>query len=364
MFLSTSLLCQDLLLQNDPVRDKLKQCFHAIYDSDTVAFPIAAAALAEEIPDHPANELLKALSIYWAKYPLDLDGDELKNMKSLLGQAIDKCHDLLDINEDDFEIKYVEMICHAMLALSYNRDNQFFKAAAESKKAYNYFRDGFDLMETYNEFYFSSGLYSYYREKYPEIYPIYRTIIWVFKDGDKEEGIRLMKLAVDKSVFARAEAAHYVGHILLRYELKPEEAIKYADLLRKEYPNNVFFRANYIENLLFLKRYEEAEDQIKTFPDSDHAYYQMAKSVFSAMISENKFEYELAETLYNQSLETAERGVSEEIDNLKSLANSGLARLSLLLNDEQKAKAYYKAALKNTKFELYQQEPREFLDLH
>jgi tetratricopeptide (TPR) repeat protein len=364
VLLTGSVRGQDLLLEKEPIRTKLINCFYHIYNSDTVRFPQAARELKILIPDHPANDLLKSLSIYWAKYPLDLEGDEILKLKTLLKSTIEKCHEILDEDEDDFEVKYVDMIAHAMLALSYNRDHQFFRSASEAKKAYNYFREGFELMNDYNEFYFSSGLYSYYREKYPQIYPIYKTIIWVFKSGDMKEGLRLLRLAVDKTVFARVEAAFYSGHILLRYEMKPEEALPYAQLLGVEYPNNLFFRANYIENLLFLKRYDEAEELLKDFPETDHAYYQVAKSVFKGIIDEQKFEYESAETLYNRALEYSKRGVNEEIDNMKNLANCGLARLSLLVDDEEKAKDYYKSALKDVKFELYQQEPNEFLKLH
>ena len=364
IFTSSRAIGQELILQNEPVKSRIIECFYHIYNSDTISFPRAASALKQAIPKHPANDLLNALSIYWAKYPLNLNGSDIVRMKSILGVTIDKCHDLLDENDDDYEVKYLDMIAHAMLALTYSRNHQFFRAAAEAKKAYNYFREGFELMENYKEFYFSSGLYSYYREKYPEVYPIYKSIIWIFRSGDKEEGLRLLQLAVEESLFARPEAAHYSGHVLMRYEMKPEEALKYSKILFDEYPKNLFFKANYIENLLFLRKYGEAESLLDSFPDSDHAYYKMAKTVFRGIISENEFQYELAETLYNQSIELSRLGVNEEIDNLKNLAYCGLARLSLQLDDKEKAKNYYERALEDVKFEIYKQEPREFLKLH
>jgi len=364
ILISSEARSQQLILQKEPVKSKLIDCFFHIYNADTIAFPDAAAVLEEMIPGHPANDLLKALSIYWAKYPLDLNGRDLERMKALLSTTIDKCHDILDVNDDDFEIKYLDMIAHAMTALNYSKNHQFFKAATEAKKAYNYFREGFELMEEYNEFYFSSGLYDFYREKYPETYPIYKSIIWVFRSGDKKEGLRLLELAVEKTVFARPEAAHYSAHILMRYEMMPERSLKYARLLTEEYPQNLFFRSNYVENLLFIKEYDKAAQIMEDFPESQHAYYRMAKSVFNAIISEDKFQYELAETLYNQALEFSKLGVNEEIDNLKNLAYCGLARLSLLLNDQENAKAYYKLALEDVKFEIYKQEPMEFLELH
>lgn len=355
---------QELILQSEPVKSKLVDCFYHIYNSDTVKFPEAAALLKESIPDHPANDLLTALSIYWSKYPLNLNGGEIERMTQLLKVTMEQCHERLDENEDDFEIKYLDMVAHAMQAMTYSRNRQFFKAASESKKAYNYFRDGFELMNDYKEFYFSSGLYSYYREKYPEVYPIYKTIIWVFKSGDKEEGLRLMKKAVEETTFAKAEATHYTAHVLFRYEMQAEESLKYAKMLAKEYPKNLFFKSNYIENLLFLKQFEEAEEMLDSFPETDHAYYRMAKSVFKGIISESRFKYELAETLYNQSLEFSKLGVNEEIDNLKNLAYCGLARLSMQLDEHENAKSYYKLALEDVKYEIYQQEPEEYLELH
>ncbi len=364
ILISSSARSQGLILQTEPVKSKLIDCFYHTYNSDTVKFPEAAALLKEFIPDHPANDLLTALSIYWSKYPLNLNGSELGRMTQLLKVTMDQCHERLDENEDDFEIKYLDMVAHAMQAMTYSINRQFFRAASESKKAYNYFREGFELMNDYKEFYFSSGLYSYYREKYPEKYPVYKSIIWVFKSGDKEEGLKLMKKAVEEATFAKAEASHYTAHILFRYEMKAEESLPYARLLAEEYPKNLFFKSNYIENLLFLKQFEEAETVLDSFPETNHAYYRMAKSVFKAIIGESKFEYELAETLFNQSLEFSKLGVNEEIDNLKNLAYCGLARLSLQVNDQENAERYYKLALEEVKYEIYQQEPEEYLELH
>ncbi|MEZ0611599.1 hypothetical protein ACAW74_24015 [Fibrella sp. WM1] len=45
--------------------------------------------------------------------------------------------------------------------------NRNLKAVGESRKAYVYMKDGFQLMDKNVEFYFSTGLYNYYVERYP-----------------------------------------------------------------------------------------------------------------------------------------------------------------------------------------------------
>ncbi|MEQ9426881.1 MAG: hypothetical protein RJQ09_20830 [Cyclobacteriaceae bacterium] len=351
-------------LMKEPLRSQIKECFNHIYNSDTYEFGQAAEQLKKSLPNHPMNNLLAALSIYWSKYPLNLNGAEIEKLKKLLDESISKCHVLLEEEPDAFDIKYIDMVSHSILALGHSREGQFFKAAGEAKKAYNYFKEGFKLMEEYPEFYFSSGLYSYYREKYPEIYPIYKTIIWVFKSGDKKEGLRLMKLAFDQSEFAKAEAAHYLSHILLRYEMKPIAALPYVRFLANEYPGNLFFLSNYIETNIFLERYNEAEKWLVNLDESEHPYYRTAYAVFQGRVAESKYQYELAETLFNEALAIAEGSINEETDNLKNLALCGLARLSLLNNNSEKAQEYYELALEDVKYEIYQQEPDEFLEVH
>ncbi|MDA0196780.1 MAG: hypothetical protein O2887_17130 [Bacteroidetes bacterium] len=358
------LLAQEFILQKEPVNSKFLECFYHIYNSDTASFKESSIKLKKLIPTHPANDLLIALSIYWSKYPLNLDGKELVRMKEELIATTEKCHEILENHENDFEVRYVDMIAHSILALTYSRDSQFFKAAGEAKKAYNYFRDGFELMKNYNEFYFSSGLYSYYREKYPEAYPIYRAVVWMFKSGDKKEGLRLMALAFKETVFAKAEAAHYLSHILMRYEMKPALSLRYVEYLSNRYPGNLFFKANYIENLLFLKRYDDAALLLDDFPDDEHAFYQMAKKVFTGIVAENESEYKFAERCFNDAIEISKRGTSEEINNLKSLSYCGLARLSLLVGNMESTLSFYKMANDLVKYDLYKKEPEEYLSRH
>ena len=42
---------------------------------------------------------------------------------------------------------------------------------------------------------------NYFREKYPERHPIYHSLIWLFKEGDKAKGLKQL----DGSVCIRAE---------------------------------------------------------------------------------------------------------------------------------------------------------------
>ena len=364
LLLSFPLLSQDIILQKEPVNSKFLECIYHIYNSDTTSFQQSSVELKKLIPAHPANDLIIGLSLYWSKYPLNLDGGELIRLKETLVATTERCNEILENYEDDFEIRYIDMIAHSILAVTYSRDSQFFKAAGEAKKAYNYFRDGFELMKDYNEFYFSSGLYSYYREKYPEAYPIYQAIVWMFKSGDKEEGLRLMALAFEETVYAKAEAAHYLSHVLMRYEMKPDKSLRYIEYLSNHYPGNLFFRANYIENLLFLNRYDDAALLLDDFPDNNHAFYQMSKRVFTGIVAESKYEYEFAERSFKDALEISKRGTSEEINHLKSLTYCGLARLSLLVGDRERTVSFYEMAYDLVKYDLYRREPKEYLSGH
>ena len=69
-------------------------------------------------------------------------------------------------------------------------------------------KTGFDLMHKNPEFYYTTGLYNYYREQYPESHPGYKTVVWVLAGGDKEKGLQLLHKASKEALFTKTEATN------------------------------------------------------------------------------------------------------------------------------------------------------------
>jgi hypothetical protein len=53
------------------------------------------------------------------------------------------------------------------------------------------------------------NLYDYYREAYPRIYPVYKSLALLFPRGDMEKGLKELNTSASGSVVLKAESAFY-----------------------------------------------------------------------------------------------------------------------------------------------------------
>lgn len=119
---------------------------------------------------------------------------------------------------------YTYFSAEALLAKldSFNKSN--LGAAGHVKNAYQSIKRCTQYQQQYSDFYLVSGLYNYHRQEYPQIHPFYKTVVWVIRAGNKELGMRQLAMAAQQSLFSKAEAGVYLGHILLDYEKNSSRA--------------------------------------------------------------------------------------------------------------------------------------------
>ena len=63
----------------------------------------------------------------------------------------------------------------------------------------------------YSDFYFFTGVYNYYREAYPEAYPVYKPLALLFPKGSKTKGLEDLLIASKNSIFLKAEAFSFLS---------------------------------------------------------------------------------------------------------------------------------------------------------
>jgi hypothetical protein len=230
------------------------------------------------------------------------------------------------------------------------------KALKEAKNAYAYIKMGFDLVEKFPEFYFPSGIYNYYRVKYPEEHPFFKPFLWFFRDGDKEEGLNMLKTGAEKAIFTKAECLTYLCHIYLRYENNPNTALPYARKLHIRYPQNLNFTALYIENLLWMSEYTVAIPRIEELRAGALPLYRYVGEVFYGVYLE-KFLIDLkgARDAY---LRAEQMGLEENvtIPHYESILNLGLGRINQKMGNEDTAKSYFKKAAKYAEYSMIKDE--------
>ncbi len=145
-------------------------------------------------------------------------------------------------------------------------------------------KQGFELKETYNEFIFTTGIYNYFREGYPDEHPALKPLVWPFHKGNKELGIQQLKKAFNECIFTKMEALMYLADIYLNYEKKPNEAIKYSTKLVTISPGNLLYKAYHVNTLIQTKNYQKAIPHIQKLLKSTHPPYKYIGHIFQGVL--------------------------------------------------------------------------------
>ncbi len=303
-----------------------------------------ARKLSEVYPDHPVLYLYNGMITYWSNHPLT----PMSQAADLYEKDMTTCISLCEKEQD--QNNYAEYLlsnlgARGMLLMYYADNNLQSKINPMVMNTYRYIRESFNYATVYPDFNFFTGLYNYYREAYPEAHPIYKVLAFLFPKGDKVKGIAEMQNAALNSIMLKAEAYSFMSYIFMNFENNYQRALPYTKGLYDLYPANSLYRTGYIKNLLLLRKYDEAEDVMKTTRNGNGNKYFMAQmSIFNGIIQEKKYRnHELAEKYYN-------KGISELSafgyygHDASSYAYFGLSRISGSRDDKQNRKTFRKMA--------------------
>lgn len=353
---------QNSFTQDSVTLLKIQQAIDSIYNLNFDLADSVIAELDQTLSDYPGVLLLKAFYASWKYRPIKKDHASFSEFESYLKQGIEQCEEMLKKDEDNVEANFFMMACHAYLAELYVNNGQNFKALGEAKTAYKYIKVGFDLVEEIPEFYFSSGIYNYYREKFPEENPFYKSFIWFFRSGDMEEGLQMLRKGSELAIFTKAECFTYLFHIYLRYEDKPAIALQYSRLLKEYYPRNLHYISNYVENLIRMDQYEKLLPLIQRLQDSEKAFYKYQGHIYYATYLEN-FANKQDSAIVHYKL-ADEVGEEEEVrvPHYDSMLYLGLGRINKSRGNVDLGNQYLKKSVKAAEYIAYRKDAEELLE--
>jgi len=253
------------------------------------------------------------------------------------------------------------MAGNALLAELYSEEGVGLKVINAAKKAYKYLKMGKDQMGEFSDFYFSTGLYNYYRERYPELYPFYKSFMWLFMRGDMTRGIEQLKISEKEGIFTRVESTIYLYHIYLRYENNPDKAYPYAGCLVKRYPGNLRFISLLVEVLVGLNQLDQAQQLLDSLDQAQKLVYKMTATMFKGIICEKRGQLEDASRLLEESLTMHEELKNSNFHYL-SMIYATQARVADKRSDYQMARDLYKKALKSDPYVPVKEEALNYLN--
>jgi hypothetical protein len=294
---------------------------------------------------HPIVHLFKGMMTYWENYPLLTSSPERVTFENELRRCIElseKKHD----HSDDAEYLLTDLCGRGLLLLFYADNDLSMEVIPLATNTYPYIRRAFNYPATYSDFYFFTGLYNYYREAYPEAHPVYKTLIFIFPKGNKVKGLKELQRGAQSSIVLKAESASFLSGICISFENNYQLASSYSRSLHELYPANLQYMAEYIKNLLLIKRYNEAESLILSpLSKANNSYFQAQISIFNGILQEKKYHNsEQAQKYYNKGV----RDISlfgEYGNEFAAYAYFGLSRLYEARTDKRYKKTYRKKAL-------------------
>ncbi len=338
---------QSYTLYGDPQGlEDVERITYLIYDARHKQVEQELAMLKRQVPaSHPVHPLLKALNLYWMDAPMHLASPHYNEFIQLLHQTNSQAEAYLNKGMDKTVSIFAALTANSLLTRFHAEKGDYMAALKQARPTYGYMKQGFELKEAYKEFYFPTGLYNYYRVKYPELHPVYKSFMWMFQDGDKSLGLQQLEYSVRNNVFTKAEAAVFLVHLYLYYENQPQKALQSIQILYKQFPNNRFIRLQLAESLIAARNYAEAAPHVAYLLKETDAYYRTAAELFSGILQEKQHQnHQQAFTHYNAALSIA-APLNYIADTYRSMAHAGLARYYEAKNQQEKAKKAWQQAL-------------------
>ena len=302
-------------------------------------------------PEHPIPFLFRGLITYWENYPLLPESAARQSFENDMYACIRLCEeDCPPAYEAEFLM--ANLSARGLLLLFYADNEISIEVFSVAATTYKHVKRAFDFQSTYQDFYFITGLYNYYREAYPEAHPIYKPVALFFPKGDKQAGLRELNLAANHAIFLKAEAHSFLSGIYISFENNFQQAYHFSKSLHELFPANIQYLTVYIKNLLLIKKYDEAEAIINESVDvSQNKYFQAQLTILNGILYEKKYKNLKAAWTYYMNGINATSPYGVYAGEYNAYAYFGLSRISASNDNTRIARNYRKEALDQADYE-------------
>lgn len=350
---------QAQLLNDPPTLKLIQKGLDHIYNYEYAEANSVLHQVEKKYPNHPVSYILDAFVMYWQYLPIKDNATKSKEYVGKLNQCLDAITKRYGKNSTDPEAVFYTIVARGYIAMMYNYNGELMSAAGEAKKAYNALITGLKLTEKNPEFYFTSGMYNYYVELYPEDHAIVKPLMIFFKNGDKSLGLKQVDIATRQGVITKAEACFYLSHIYLEHETNFPKALTYTQKLVSWYPQNQIFNMVNTETLILNGKFDEAEKGMNMLKANTKGFYPIAYNTFQGLIYEKDAKNDsAAQKSYLTALRTPHD--DQYTREYYAMSYAGLARIANRAGNKSKAREYYKKALEKAEYKSIVKEAKGF----
>jgi hypothetical protein len=333
-------ISQESILDMPLIQEKVENCLASTYNYEFSKARALQKEIREELPKHPVTNFLNALIIYWENMPLLPKDPQADEFLSSMQRSVRKSKLLLKEDPNSVEGVFFDLHARAFMVMFWADNGKPARVLKEIDNLYRRTMQGKDMKEKFNEFYFSSGLYSYYIEAYVELHPIYKPVAVLFRKGDKEIGLEELQRAIDSTTYIQVEALLFMSLLQLNYEKEMDQALEYAAVLYNNYPKNTYYIGHYLMILLYQDEFELAQVILEGLGQKEDKYSHMIYTIMQGFIIENNLNNLTdAKSNYLDGIEIAEE-FGPFADIYKAIAYAGLSRISLKTKNKKLSKKH------------------------
>jgi hypothetical protein len=346
-------------LDKPDLLEKVEVCLQHTYGFSFGEARSIQMELSSSTPGHPAPLFLEALIVYWENFPLAPSKEASSHFISLMDRTVELSKELREDSVTYTEGVFFDLFGRAFQAMFWADNGKAGKVIPDLSNMYRYTKKGFELQDFFVEFYFSTGLYNYYIEAYPEAHSAYKPLIAFMHKGDRELGLKQLNHAINNAVFLKVEAILFMPLIQLNYEEDLNSAAIYAERLVKDYPGNILYQGHLINILLHQHRYKQVKELLVETAEQDDSYSEMIRTLAAAFLTEKESGDEnRTRTAYMETIEMAE-AFGPFADIYRAMGYMGLSRLleKKGLHDESEKYARKASRLTSYAFILDEQTP-------
>ncbi|WP_340104992.1 tetratricopeptide repeat protein [Rhodohalobacter sp. 8-1] len=264
-----------ILIHDNEFRQDAVTAIDSLYNRNTEASQEIMADWEDRYPDHPLWEMWNAMEVWWVVLEDLYDHSHDDRLMEALHRSDYAAGQLLNRQPNHPDALIIRALANGYIARHYSNRDSWLSSVNVSRKAYSTYQTLMEVEPDFPDNEFVQGMISYYAAYIPEEYPVVRAVSWFFPDGDKEEGLRKIRIASDEGIFSRPEATYFMGNILLNYENEVEEAMGYFRRLVNRYPDNGYYRRLMIRTLSSQNRNEDVlaavDEALNHWEDKDEA---------------------------------------------------------------------------------------------
>lgn len=321
-------IAQVSYLNRPDLLSRVDSCLRYTYNFSFSKAKEFQQGLQRETPEHPAPYFLDALIIYWENFPLTPEDKYSEDFEALITKSVKIAESYLSSNKTHLEGVFFDLFGRAFKAMYYADNGRPAKVIPDLRTMYRHTKEGFELKDQFSEFYFSTGLYNYYIEAYPEAHPVYKPILSFMEEGNKKLGLFQLNYAINNTVFLKVESMLFMSIIQLKYEKDLNTALLYAERLHHEYPQNIYYHGHLVTILLHQHRYHRVRNEIRSLSDHNDRYSSLIRVLAEAFLAEKEIgDYHMAEKGYMETVKIAD-SFGPFANTFKAIGYMGLSRVN------------------------------------